>query len=328
MNTMPTRSRRALLEPALFVAAVAFFFVAPELSGKTVSSYNVFQAFQTFAAFGLVALAVGLTMVLGEFDVSVLGLFPLGGVVAVKLGESSPYVGVLAAVACGVLVGVVHGGVIIRTKISSLTITFATAIVLMGVAGVLTDQRDVPYADYTVGINLDKQIATFLSLHSLITLVPFLLVAAVLRFTKFGPQTFATGGDVRAARSVGIRVNWLILGVFVVSGVLVTLCGALFAFGTATAQPDNGWAPLIFGASAALIGGVALHGGEGSATGVLFGALTLAFLQTSFTVLESPVWVPSVVQGTVLVLIAVVRAPGALALLQSARRNRAVRAAS
>jgi ribose transport system permease protein len=77
----------------------------------------------------------------------------------------------------------------------------------------------------------------------------------------------------------------------------------------AFADPAPAWTPTMFGLTAVLLGGLGLHGGEGSLIGVILGALTLSTLQALFVTLHTELWVPVVAQGLVLVAIAVATSP-------------------
>ncbi len=76
---------------ALMIAALALL---PVLTEETVRTANVYDIFQNFASYGLVALALGITIIAGEFDLSVSSMYLLGGMVAVLTGAGSPLLGI------------------------------------------------------------------------------------------------------------------------------------------------------------------------------------------------------------------------------------------
>jgi len=98
-------------------------------------------------------------------------------------------------------------------------------------------------------------------------------------------------------------------GIFTVSGFCSALGGALFAYSTAAAASDLGLSPFIFAITAALLGGVALAGGRGTAAGILLGVLTLSLLETLFAQLGTPAYVVDLVRGGLLVAVVLVEAP-------------------
>lgn len=293
---------------SLVVVLVAFFGL-PLARGYEVTSFNVYSAMQIFSTYGLIALALGVTMIAAQFDLSTLGMFVLGGMVAVKLGGEDPLLGVLAAVSVGAASGLMQGLVISRLQINSMAVTLGGFLVLLGLSRSIGDDATVSYPDFNVGISLDAPFALIFSWHSVIVLLCFLLVGSAMAWTPVGRNVRAVGGDARAARVAGVHVPRVVVEVFVLSGAMSGLAGALNAYSLASALANPGFAPLMFGATAALIGGVALAGGRGTALGIACGAIALSLLQAMFGILASPNWVTSSATGGLLVVAAMAAAP-------------------
>lgn len=296
----------------LLLLMVLAFLILPGLSGRSVTSFNFYNALQYFAGAGLLALALGITMVAGEFDLSTVGLFGLAGMIAVQTGQGSPLVGVLLALAAAAAIGVVQGVLVAKLRINSMTVTLGGYLSVLGLTAVLGNSKSVPYPDYTVGASLDQSIATFFSQRSLIAIAMFVLVALTMRYTTIGRHVRAIGGDRRASRVVGVRVDRYLIGVFVASAMLSALGGAMLGYSQATAVPDVGLSPLIFGVTATLLGGVTLAGGKGGPLGIAAGALTLALLNELFAVLQTADYVSNLVTGGLLLVVTVISAPDIL----------------
>ena len=312
--TSGSRQRRlvAAMPYVILVVMVLVFYIAPASSGRETTSFNVYDSFQTFADLGLIALALGITMIAGGFDLSVIGMYGLGAMVAVKLGTSSPMLGVIAALATGALAGAVQGTIVARLRMNSMTVTLGGYLILLGITGVLGHNKNVQYTDFGVAASLNEPIATIFSPRSLITLGIFALVFFLMWLTRLGTDVRAVGGERRASRTAGVRVDAYVVGVFVVSGMIAGLGGALHGYSVATAAPDPGLAPLIFAITAALLGGIALAGGRGTAAGIAAGVLTLSLLQEFFAIQATPEYVSSIVTGGLLVVVAVIAAPDLL----------------
>lgn len=292
---------------ALMIAAMALLLVVTDYTVRTANVYNVFQ---NFSSYGLVALALGLTIMAGEFDLSVSSMYLLGGMVAVLTGTGSPLVGILAALGTAVIVGCVQGGLIAYFRLNSMPVTLGGYLVVLGITYILGHSKSVLYEDYNVGLRLDQPIAQVFSIRSLISLGIFVLVAFVLRYLRVGRDIRAIGGDRRAARVAGVPVEHLLIGVFIVSALGAALAGALLSYSLATASPTNiGFDVLTFSATAALLGGVSLSGGRGSAVGIAAGVLSLSVLQEILAIVRSPDYVSSLITGGLLVLVTILWAP-------------------
>jgi ribose/xylose/arabinose/galactoside ABC-type transport system permease subunit len=289
---------------------VATLALLPVFTDFTVRTANVYDVLQNFANYGLVALALGITIIAGEFDLSVSSMYLLGGMVAVLAGNGSPLAGILAALGAAVVVGLVQGGLIARFRLNSMPVTLGGYLVVLGVTYILGHSKSVMYQNFTVGLRLDKPIGQVFSIRSLVSLGIFVLAAIVLRYFRVGRDIRAIGGDRRAARVAGVPVDRLLVGVFVISALGAALPGALLSYSLATASPTNiGFDVLTFSATAALLGGVSLSGGKGSPVGIAAGVLSLSVLQEILSIVRSPDYVSSLITGGLLLAVTIVWAP-------------------
>lgn len=304
---------------AVLVLAVIGLLILAPLAGSTVGLANAYNILQIVADYGLVVLALGLTMILREYDISTAATFTVGGVVAVTLGQSSPLLGVAAAVLVGLTVGAIQGGAIARFQMSSVPVTLGGYLTLVGLAHVVANDRTVPYENFEVGLALDSPIAGVFSLRSLIVLAAFVLAGLVMRFTALGPELRAVGGDRRGARIAGVPVNRMLLGTMIVSGALSSLGGSLSAYSLSSANPSIGIVPLLFATIAVLLGGVALSGGRGSAWGMLAGLIAYATLSETLAILGAADWLANLVTGGLLTLVTIATAPDLARFLNTTR---------
>lgn len=321
------RRLRLVMPFALLVVMLIAFFVLPALDGRELTTFNLFNATQNWSSVGLLALGVGLTMIVGEFDLGALGIYAISGMIAIKVGESGALLGVLAAVGVGVFIGFVQGMIIAKLNINSMPVTLGFYIALIGATAAISDSKSVSFSNLDIGLKLDTTILELFSYRSLIAIAIFAIVILAMRFTKVGREIRAVGGDRRASRLAGVGVDRTLVGVFVTSGFCAALGGSLLAYSLATAVPDPGVGPLTFAVTAALIGGVALTGGVGSGLGIAAGALTLSLLQELFSVLATPQYVSSIVYGSLLLIATIIAAPELAARWRSLRAPRAKPAA-
>ncbi len=308
--------RRLTRRPELLLPAVALLVVAvtflctPLISGSALTTFDVYNTFQGFAQLGLLTLGLGMTMIAGEFDLSVVGSYALGGMIAVQAGQSSAAGGVALAVAAGAAIGAVQGGLIAWLRIPSLPVTLATYISLLGLTSAMSGGLSVTYANTGATLWLDRSIARVFSPPSLLTLAAFLIAAVIFGRTRLGIQIRAIGGDRRASRVAGVRVGRTLVGLFTISGALAALGGALFSYSYASANPNPGLQPLILSAVGCLVGGVSLAGGRGLPAGLLAGALAVALLGEINAITALPDYYTQLLYAALLVIIVAIDAPG------------------
>jgi ribose/xylose/arabinose/galactoside ABC-type transport system permease subunit len=311
MSRAARLTRHELVPAGALAAMLVAFLLLPAFSADaSISSFNFYNAIQAFAALGLVALALGLTMIAGEFDLSVPGAFGFGGMVAVLTSGGSPLLGILLAVLLAALVGLVQGIAIGYLGIGSMPVTLGGYLVFVGLVEILGHSESVPFEDFAFQVRLDEPILEVLSIRSIVTLAVFAAAAVVIGQTRWGRDLRAIGGSRRAARTSGVRVGRVLTGTFVASAAIAALGGALLAFSLATATPDlAGPSRLILAATAALLGGIALTGGRGSAVGIAAGVMTLSLLEEGLAVLAAPTYVSSLVTGALLLVATAFAAP-------------------
>jgi L-arabinose transport system permease protein len=320
------RQERLVPAAALLLVVVAFA-ATPVSTGSPMTTFDVYNALQGFAQIGLLALAIGLTMMAGEFDLSVVGTYAVGGMIAVQAGQSSAVLGLLAAVAAGAAIGAVQGGLIAWLRIPSVPVTLAAYIALLGLAYVISGGLSVTFKNLDATLWVDQTVAGVFSPRSLITLGAFALAAVVLGFTRLGAELRAIGGDRRASRVAGVRVDRDLVLLFTTSGTLAALGGALLSFSFASANPDPGLRPLLIATVAALLGGVSLAGGRGTPVGLLAGALSVALLAQIVAVAYLPDYSTQLFYAALLAVIVAIDSPGLRRTLDRLRaRSRTVAA--
>jgi ribose transport system permease protein len=322
------RHQRHALRPFALLAILAILFALLPVfrSGASVDAVNIKNVLETLAALGLVTLALGLTMIAGEFDLSVSSTFLLGGMLAVKTGTHSPVLGVLVAVAVGVAAGAVQGGIISKLGVNSMSVTLGGFIALLGLVFVISKSQSISYNKASVGEWLDNPIASIFSWRIFIAIALFAVIAAVFTRTTVGRDLRAIGSDRKASRTAGVRIDRLVIGVFALSGALATFAGALQGYSLGYATPDRTVAPLIFATTAALLGGVPLSGGRGNPIGIAAGVLSLALVVEAIPILRSAEYVNVLVPAVLLLIVTIVDAPHSLRWFKTWRARRAAAA--
>lgn len=315
----PSRNRRktilravggagAILRLALLVCiVVVFLLAAPDFLSRP----NMYALFQMVALLGLVTLGLSLTMIAGEFDLSVGSMVAVAGLITIKTGEANVWVGVLAAVAFGALVGLANAAVFAWLKLSSLVVTVGTMMTLSGVAYWIAGGKVVSSDNFDAGTALDAPVLGVFSDRSLITLLAFALAFGLMRFTRTGRDIVVVGSRRAAATASGARLGFSLVVVFCLSSAFAALAGSLLSLSLATASATMGANLMLQAASAAIIGGVALSGGVGGPIGVLVGVLILSLLNNGLSLLGANA--AGILFTNGLVLLAVVLLDGRLA---------------
>lgn len=247
------------------------------------------------ATLGIMAIAVALLMIGGEFDLSAgvmtgtTGL--LMGLLAVQAGWNI-WLAIAASLVFALLIGFINGLIVVKTRLPSFIVTLATFFVLRGVnVGVTrasTGEIRVSGIDRAEGYELARLIfdaeftllgATFRA--SLLWWLALLVIATwILLRTKWGSWIFAVGGDAQAARSVGVPVDRVKIALFMTTAAAAWLVGMMTALRLRSALASQGVGQEFVFIIAAVIGGCRLTGGVGSVIGASIGALIFGMTRT------------------------------------------------
>jgi ribose/xylose/arabinose/galactoside ABC-type transport system permease subunit len=231
----------------------------------------------------LATVALGMTFVIitGGIDLSVGSVFALGGVLAaygVRWGSLAALLLPLAV--CGVF-GLVQGLLIARVRLAPFIVTLAG---LLGARGLLLSISDegartylIPHGSFLARLGQGRVLGLGYPVY--VTLALFVLGAVLLQRTRFGQSVYAIGGGEDAAALMGVPVIRTKVLVYVMTGLLAGLAGALNAARLSSGVTILGTGMELDVIAAVVIGGTLLTGGAGSVSGTIAGVLLLGVIQ-------------------------------------------------
>lgn len=272
-------------------AAVAALIIFAFFSIRTdafLSAAGASTWLESAAQFGIMAVAVSMLMIGGEFDLSAGTMVGTSGLLVGVLTtrwQLDIWVSVVLALVVALAIGALNGWLVVRTKLPSFIVTLGTFFVLQGVnlAGTkaITGQVSVQgfssvpgFYDARWVFGSSSSFGDFTLQISVVWWVVLTAVATwVLLRTRAGNWTFAVGGDQNSARQVGVPVLRTKIGLFMTTAAAGWLVGMLQLFKTSTVQASTGVGQEFIYIICAVVGGCLLTGGFGSAIGAALGAL-------------------------------------------------------
>ncbi len=284
------RVQRLLVRPetgVLFGAIAIFIFfaiVAPTFRQPEALATVLYAS----STIGIMACAVALLMIGGEFDLSAGVAVTTSSLAASMLAYNlhlNLWVGAALALVLALGVGFINGYLVMRTKIPSFLITLGTFLMLTGINLAVTKLVSGQVATQSVsdmqGFASAKRVfASSFSIGNVsirITVVWWLLFTLiatwVLLKTKVGNWIFAVGGNQDSARAIGVPVNTVKIGLFMTVGFAGWFVGMHLLFAFNTVQSGQGVGNEFLYIIAAVIGGCLLTGGYGTAVGAAIGAV-------------------------------------------------------
>ena len=284
-----------------FLAAITIFF-AWRTDGF-LTTRNGLVILSNASVIGIVSLGQVRTIIAGGFDLSVSGTVPLGSVLfAVLVNAGWPVLpAALLVMAAGAAVGLINGLIVAKGGITPLITTLGTMSIAGGLALTIADGIQIPLDDRADGVlarstigSVNNQVWMFIGLS--------LLLLLVLRYTVYGRYLYAVGGNHEAARLAGIPVDAVTASVYVASGALAALAGAVLASQLLTGSGTAGTDSALQSIAAVILGGASLAGGVGGVPGTVVGVLVLGTLANGMAVMSVPSFYQTMATGVVLLI--------------------------
>jgi len=228
------------------------------------------------------------------------------------------WLGVVAALGAGALVGFVNGLLVARVGIPSIIATLATAFVWRGLAVFLAAGRQFSLRDFnqtdlwqvTTGRLLTPLFSGDVALRkpdgipiqALVVIALAVLLWFILNRHRFGEALLFIGDNATVARVVGIDVKATRVKLFTLMGALAGLAGMFLTMETENFTTTQGQASLLVVIAAVFIGGTSIFGGSGTIVGSYIGLLIVVMLQIGMVALGLGGDVADMVIGVVFIL--------------------------
>jgi erythritol transport system permease protein len=305
---------------ALFAVIIFFSIFAPNF--LSTANMILMSKHATQNAF----LAIGMTFVIitGGIDLSVGSIVGLCGMIAgglIMYGVALPFgytvyfnvfeVAVIV-MAAGIVIGAVNGLLITRLNVAPFIATLGTLYVARGMALLYSDGQTLPHL--TGREDLGNQGFSYLGSGTILGLpvsVWILIVVALgaayfARFVPLGRHIFAVGGNERASRMSGIRVNRVKMFVYMFSGFCAAIVGLVISSELMASHPATGTNLELIAFAAAVLGGTSMSGGRGTIGGTIIGAFVIGILSDGLVMMGVSSFWQMVIKGLVIIVAVVV----------------------
>jgi hypothetical protein len=283
---------------ALILMLIIFQWIVPVFN-STINDYLT-----NLVPVLLLTVGVAIVIIGGSIDLSIGTVSGLSaGITMWALASGVPTVlSILLGVATGALFGLINGFLITRFGVSDFIVTLATLNIAGGLLIVLSQATDLSGADSPFFTSLVYGTIFGIPASLVIAAVIGLLIQFLLIKTILGRKIFAVGNSGAAANVAGINVRNIRLSTFILSGTLAGCAGVLLASRLGAVQAFLGLGYEFTAIAGAVVGGVSLAGGRGSAGAALVGGLFLATLEQGLQLLGvDPVYF-GIVNGLALVI--------------------------
>lgn len=297
-----SRETSLLLVMALLVAVIGWRSKGVFFSGTVISQLTQNYAYIAVLAFGML-----LVLLIGGIDISIGATVALSGMSTCLLMRdgiiTNPLVAYLFSILVGTVCGLIIGVTVSKGKVIPIIATLGMQYIFRGLTYFVSGTLWVSADKMLPGYKAFAQGST-LGIPNLFWIVIVLFAAMVvfLKWTGFGRQIYEVGSNAEAAKISGINIDRVKILVYTINGGIAGLAGAMYTSLYASAQGNMATGSEMDVIAACVIGGVSLNGGQGNAFGVLLGAITIAIISKSLSLVGIDAFWQRALKGAVILL--------------------------
>lgn len=270
---------------------------------------NFISIMLAISIYGIMACGMLFPVLVGGIDLAIGSSAALSGAIITFYSmdhgstDLSFIVGFIIAMAVCVVIGAVHGLLVMKISIPAFVVTLATKYFLLGVIMIYTGNT---YTNITDKSSILYKFSTtwlfdLVPVPVVVLIVVVAITLFILNFTVFGRKIYAVGGNITASKFAGIKCNKYVVVAYILSSMAAGIGGIVLTSWNAVVSSlmAAGYeGPVLL---AMIIGGVSLAGGEGGVARVVFGALLVGIIDNMQTLLGVPGEYRDFIQGIIII---------------------------
>lgn len=298
----------------VLVLSIAVFGIL--LGSRFFSPFSLTLILQQVAIVGIVGAAQSLVVLTKGIDLSVGAIMVLCSVV---MGQFvfryglPPELAILCGLGIGALCGLVSGILVAKVRLPPFIVTLGMWQILLAANFLYSANETLRSQDIAARAPILQFFGERVTIggavltYGVIAMIALVLVLAyVLKHTAWGRHVYAVGDDPEAAKLAGVKVDRVLISVYVLSGVICALAGWVLIGRIGSVSPTAGQFANIESITAVVIGGISLFGGRGSIMGMLFGALIVGVFSLGLRLVGTdPQWTFLLIGMLIIVAVAI-----------------------
>ncbi|MDM5209997.1 ribose ABC transporter permease [Peribacillus sp. NJ4] len=287
------------------LALVLLFIVITVLNPSFMEPNNILNLLRQTSINALIAFGMTFIILTGGIDLSVGSILALSSALMAGMMVSGmdPILAILVGILLGAIMGVINGILVSKGKMAPFIVTLATMTIFRGLTLVYTDGKPITgIGDSEMFQMLGRGYFLGLPVPAVVMVIAFLILWFLLHKTSFGRKTYAIGGNERASRISGIKVDRVKVAIYGLAGTMAAIAGAILTSRLNSAQPTAGQSYEMDAIAAVVLGGTSLSGGKGRLFGTLVGVLIIGTLNNGMNLLGVSSFYQQVVKGAVILI--------------------------
>ena len=274
-------SKQVIVTLGLIVLLALFAIASPH----TFLRMRIYRSFMsTIPVTSILALGMTFLVIVGEMDLSFPAVSAMAAYVfsMVYLNTASPWIAFVAAIMAGIIAGFINGLIVVKIGVPSIIATIGTqffwrGLILLlsdGIALSLSSARGMVISEIFTG-----RVAGEIPAQSLWCLLLAIVLAFLLNRHRWGDALLFVGDNRKTAAMMGISVDRVRIGAFVLMGGLAAFAGFLATLELANWWPTQGEGYMLLVFASVFVGGTSAYGGEGTIYGTLIGSIIIGIIE-------------------------------------------------
>ncbi len=301
---MHRRILKFLSDQKLLVIIVALVVILSVAQKDFFTLTSLLRILDHISINGIMAAGMTILLISGSFDLSIGSVMAFSGIVIVLTQQLGMGVSIVLGVVLGTSVGAINGFLVVKGRINAFIVTLGTMIIFKGLGLVLTNSH--PVKGKIEAFQVFGQ-SSFLGipLPVFYLVIGYAAVWYILKYTKFGRNDYAIGGNALSSKLAGINVNLFTFLYFVFCSFSASIAGVVLTSRVNTGSAvfgDN--TPLLI-IAAAVLGGTSLFGGKGTIVGTLQGVVILGLIEKGMVIFNVDTNYQLLVRGLIILAVIV-----------------------
>ncbi|MDD6233449.1 ABC transporter permease [Frisingicoccus sp.] len=313
-----------LLKGRTFIVLIVLLIFFSITANNFLSVNTLLLIGKHVALYGIIAIGMTYVIITGGIDLSVGAVVGLAGMVAgglLQKGLTLQFAGVtiyfsvplvvLITIIVGALIGVINGIIITRFNVAPFIATLGTMYICRGFANL--HSNGATYSDLKGYEGLGNQGWTFfgstvfgIPVGLIILAIMAVIFSFILKKTVFGWHVFSIGGNEKAAKLSGVKVDKVKILVYMISGICAAVVGIIACSQLAAAHPATGESWEMNAIAAAVLGGTSMAGGIGTIGGTIVGAFVIGVINDGMVMCGVSEFWQMVIKGLVIIVAVVI----------------------
>ena len=292
-------------ELTLLLFFIALLIVMSILAPSFLTVDNLLSVTQQMSEFGILALGVTVIIITAGIDLSVGSIAGLTTIViAMTYGMSGSLVlAVILGIVTGALCGAFNGVLIAKIGVPPILVTLGTMTFFNGIALVLSKGNaisDLPEEFYFIG---QGYLFGNIPVQTVIFAILAVVTSLLLSKTPWGRRVYAVGNNPVASIFSGVKVEQVLLYVYIFAGIMAAISGWIISSRVSTARADLGAVYLMQSISATVLGGTNIAGGSGTIFGTVIGVCVFAVLANGLNLIGVSPFAQNLLMGLALIVV-------------------------